>query len=275
MSEALEHYQVQYDRLVRHYEILRQSSDRIAMLDMATTLRNWVDMKEDLNRDFQSVTRTLCFQRSAPSKELKRLGRDGQNVFVGFQDGVAVAPRDMPRMAGMPEINGPGDCMCSFIQRGAPGEWVFGDFLAIPRGIGEEQFSKMLGDPKYLPFTRLQNANLYIWLQSDCVLLTMRNSDGELEKFNIPRQILIRRVGAGYGALHPKRTGGPVTDNRFDPPIKWLFDFHYGDIPLPYFILLGIAQELVIHIPKIIPGIVGAGALPVASRVFKQSPAHP
>ena len=62
-----------------------------------------------------------------------------------------------------------------------------------------------------------------------------------------------KRVANTLDGSHPSAGGGGDTDNVFDAPVQHLLKYQMGGLPLPYFILLKIAQDILDVSPKI-PG---------------------
>ena len=91
------------------------------------------------------------------------------------------------------------------------------------------------------------------WLASEAVRVCYPREDGVLEVTTISREMIVRRVANTLDGSHPSIAGNGGVDNAFDHPVHHLLQFRMGGLPLPYFILLKIAQDILDVAPRI-PG---------------------
>jgi hypothetical protein len=96
---------------------------------------------------------------------------------------------------------------------------------------------------------------------AEAVRLSFPTGTGDLKSLAISREMIIRRVANTLDGSHPSAattTGG--TENSFDPAVHHLLKYQMGGLPLPYFILLKIAQDILEIAPKLLaaPGKKGA-----------------
>jgi len=89
------------------------------------------------------------------------------------------------------------------------------------------------------------------WLAADAVRLSYINTNGVLEPVIISREILVKRVANILDGSHPSATV-KQGENIFDAPIIRLTAFNVGGLPLPYFILLKVAQDILDIAPKLL-----------------------
>ncbi|MFN9387433.1 MAG: hypothetical protein ACK6BU_10800, partial [Cyanobacteriota bacterium] len=67
---------------------------------------------------------------------------------------------------------------------------------------------------------------------------------GPLETVAISREMIIKRVANTLDGSHASAAGGGEVDNAFDAPVHHLLKYKVGGLPLPYFILLKVAQDI-------------------------------
>lgn len=110
--------------------------------------------------------------------------------------------------------------------------------------------------------------NYQQWLGAEAVRVCMRGSDRTLRATSISREMIVKRVANTLDSSHPSASASD-TDNTFDAPVHHLLKYIVGGIPLPYFILLKIAQDILANAQKLL----GVEATePQANNSFKRSP---
>ena len=97
------------------------------------------------------------------------------------------------------------------------------------------------------------------WLGAEAVRVAFVGPDGKLGTVAISREMIVKRVANTLDGSHASAAGGGDTDNQFDAPVHHLLQYTMGGLPLPYFILLKIAQDILAVAPKFL-GIGGSGA---------------
>jgi hypothetical protein len=70
------------------------------------------------------------------------------------------------------------------------------------------------------------------------------NENGEYTKVTISREMVIKRVANTLEGSHASTSQAEEYGNSFDEPIHYLLRYAVGGLPLPYFILLKISQDL-------------------------------
>jgi len=103
-----------------------------------------------------------------------------------------------------------------------------------------------------LTYPRLHEANSHyfefrkssfgVWLNAQAIRIKGRNPSGSLVVFDISRETMVRRVANAMGGSHP--IGGHEMNDINDPIIRELMSTQIFKIPLPYLILLKMAQDI-------------------------------
>ena len=88
----------------------------------------------------------------------------------------------------------------------------------------------------------VQETTFKQWLKAESVRLWFDNQAGKsLEKI-ISRETLIKRMANALGGSHP--TGVFDVPNKNDEAVEFLLRFRVGEIPLPYYVLLKAAHDI-------------------------------
>lgn len=90
------------------------------------------------------------------------------------------------------------------------------------------------------------------WLGAEAVRVSYVSSRGLLEVVAISREMIVKRVANTLDGSHPSAAGGGDADNVFDAPVHHLLQYKMGGLPLPYFILLKIAQDILEVAPRLL-----------------------
>jgi hypothetical protein len=61
---------------------------------------------------------------------------------------------------------------------------------------------------------------------------------------SISIESIIKRLANSFEGSHPENSN-IESNNKFYEPVKYLFNYICAGLPLPYFILLGIAKEII------------------------------
>ena len=102
---------------------------------------------------------------------------------------------------------------------------------------------------------KVTRLNLVQWFGSEIVRMNYRRSNGQLEIISISRETLIKRLANILDGSHTSLGKNSDFSNKFDEPIKFLMDFKCGGCPIPYYLLLKVAQDIVEFAPRLIEGL--------------------
>ena len=112
---------------------------------------------------------------------------------------------------------------------------------------------------KALESQSVTRCNYSQWLGAEVVRIAYQDPAGALTVTSLTREEVVRRVANSLDGSHPsaaatERDGTSINDAA----IRKLLSYHMGGIPLPYFVLLKIAQDILEVAPKLL-GVQPAG----------------
>lgn len=233
------------ERLRRHHEAASRTYDHVSFLDLSHALRIWVDLKQALPNAFPSFSTTLSFKTASPPKKILKHVRGCQYVF-SYMPGSVITHASNGALVGIPPI---GEKYSAGIRvRGLGTDSVeMGRFCVIAKTLDEPMIKALEGEI-------VTRCNYIQWLSSDAVRMCYVNSSNQMTPLSLSREILIKRVANTLDGSHPSLAAGVGCDNKFDEPIHHLLKFQWGGLPLPYLVLLKIAQDILEVAPRLIFG---------------------
>jgi hypothetical protein len=235
------------DRLKRHYDVAVHTYDEVAFLDLAHTLRFWCDLKRSLKDRAPAFSESVSFKTATPARKLIRAARGCQHVFCFLgtsvhtyaSNGQIAGPLKMPGYDSM--------TVFSKITSTPPLLEVFA-YALIAKEMNEDEINQ-LWKSFWNPDIRRCNYNQ--WLDAEAVQWAYQQEDGDLKHFRVTREMLIRRVANTLGPSHPK---ADELTHEWDRPIHYLLQCMAANLPLPYFVLLKAAQDILECASKTIDG---------------------
>lgn len=247
---------LQLERLRRHYEIAVRTYDHAAFLDLSHALRIWVEMKHELPKIAPAFGTTMAFKTAIPAKKVLKAARGCWHVFCYMPGGVVTYCANGELIAG-PEIGGDADLTtgCA-VKLGADHMWL-GKVCIVGRCFEQPLI-------KALEAETVTRCNYIHWLGSEVVRVAYPRADGSLAATAISREMLVKRVANTLDGSHSSLVGGE-SDNAFDPAVHYLLRHTVGGVPLPYFVLLKIAQDILTVGPKLL-GLKGGLVLPTGKN---------
>lgn len=211
----IEHLHLQYDRLARHYEAALAAKDEISFLDLAHSLRIWVDMKAEVTRMAQERGFDLALRHHTPPKYIKQSLRGATHTYIPLASGVE-----------------------------SPGVQVMG-LRCTNRALTPEEIKKRAAMGP--PLAQVSKMSFAEWLAAG--VLEVPSGDSAHPHLQLSREMVIKRVANALGASHPAgmEDNDPL-ENRFDQYIQELHCLKIADgYPVTYCQLLEIAGELLVR----------------------------
>ena len=237
---------LQLERLRRHYELSVRTYDHVSLLDLSHTLRVWADLKQKLPGLHPLVASSIAFKSAIPAKKATRAARGHAFVFAYMPGGVRTYA-SKGQLAGAPG-NEP---KASFTLAAATKLNSDGSIDLKNYAYVSTSFAQPL--VKALSAEDVSRGNFVQWLGAEAVRLAYPAEGGKLVTETITREVLIRRVANTLDASHPAApSGGKGSANRYDPAIKHLLQYTMGGLPLPYFVLLKAAQDILQYMPPLL-----------------------
>ena len=234
----------QFERLKRHYNSALYTYDSISLLDLVHTLRIWTELKNEISAlDFPNISKPM-FSSAAPVKTIKKITKGEDYVWVGF------GSTSVTTYASNGEI-----FFCPYFENKMKAT-IGGRFRKLENNglsIQSVHFCKTDIDEEYLKKDSLSIQNISKtkfdhWLGTEAARIYYRNQSNLV---SISREMLIKRLANTLNASHPQKENTGLDSNIFDEHISYLLSFTCGGLPLPYFIALKIAQDIIDVMPKV------------------------
>ena len=233
------------ERLRRHYGAVVRTNDHVSLLDLSHTLRLWTELKKPLEKIAPKFASAISFKTAIPAKKVLKAARGHRYVF-SYMPGGVVTYASQGHLASGPGMENDGDFALGVAVRVSPPTIELGKFSFVSCAF-EQPLIKALDAETVTRCTFVQ------WLGAEAVRVAYVNGKGDYEVIAISREMVVKRVANTLDGSHPSAAGeGGETDNTFDEPIHYLLKYQVGGLPLPYFILLKIAQDLLEIAPKLL-----------------------
>ena len=228
--------QLQLERLHRHHEFAVRTYDHVSLLDLSSTLRIWTELAKPLSLLCPTFAQAISFKTGRPGSKLKKMAKGRAFVYATFPDGVNT-------YASNGEIfSDPGSILESWsanlsVHR-SEDRAVFFEYCVI-RGVAEQLTTD----------TVIKRCNFQEWLGAEAVRMSYFDAENKLCSFGISREMLVKRVANTLDGSHAS-VSEEGNENWFDEAVHHLLQFKVGGLPLPYFVLLKIAQDILKIAPK-------------------------
>ena len=225
------------ERLRRHYEVAVRTYDQVSLLDLSHSLRVWAELKQPLKTIAPGFSKSISFKTATPAKKAFAAARGHKYVFSYMPGGVKTFASNGQLVSGPEDASGPTDLTMMVSMKSTPPLVELGNYCVVSAVFDESTFKALSGE-------RVKRCTYAEWLGAEAVRVSYINAHGALEVVAISREMIVRRVANTLDGSHPSAAGGGEVDNTFDAPIHHLLQYKMGGLPLPYFILLKIAQDI-------------------------------
>lgn len=207
----IEHLRIQYDRLSRHHASALQAKDEVSFLDLAHSLRVWVDMKVAVTDLAKEKGVDLLLAHHTQPKYFKKSLQGARHTYIPLASGVE-----------SPEVQVKG--------------LVFTNRAPTPDEI---KHRAAMGPP----VAQVSKMSFSEWMAAG--VLEVPSSDATHPHLRISREMIIKRVANALGASHPAgMEQDDPQENKFDQYILELHALNVAGYPATYYQLLEIAGEL-------------------------------
>lgn len=246
---------IQFERLRRHYAHVKNVQDEIALLDLVSSLRVWMDLKpslEEFNIEFRNKQ---IFTSSTPDKKLLNNFKTSTYFYAYINDNVSVL---LDKEKGMIPFSVSSKIKDDFIVFFAFSIHETKSASILQFDVGKSIFyADRSVDKKHnnkIESPRQSNLNFTRWLGSEFIRINIpKEGSDTISRVILTREDFVRRV-ANYhtGASHPKTTVKESPDPDKDDKIEFLYNFTAGNLPLIYFLVMSIAQDMIKNLPRIL-----------------------
>jgi hypothetical protein len=231
-------YKIQLERLERHYQSSINSYDVISFYDLAANLRFWTELKGNIEQKCNEKIFTI----STFTNNLKKIFRGTEYVFCCLPNGVSTSAVATGENNGRLAVEGP--IIGKFTQAvnfkvEKNGDLTINQFIMLYKDSSSNEVNVLKNETKRIP-TEIVTFSKY--LESSAIYFRFPG----LEPKNISNNELIHRVANEYEGTHPspKDTKFKV-NNIFSKPVNRLMQYRCAELPLPYFVLLHIAKNII------------------------------
>lgn len=233
------------ERLRRHYDVAVRTYDQVSLLDLSHTLRVWSELKKPLQSIAPKFSKAIAFKTGIPAKKILKASRGKCYVFSYLPGGV-ITYASKGNLASGPGM-GPndGDFALGIAVKPMDTHIELGKFAYVSTAF-DQPLIKALDAEIVTRCTFMQ------WMGAEAVRVAYVNQNGMYEPVAISREMIIKRVANTLDGSHPSAAGGGDADNTFDPPIHHLLQYQVGGLPLPYFILIKVAQDILEVAPRLL-----------------------
>lgn len=234
---------LQLERLRRHYGAAVRTNDHVSFLDLSHTLRLWTELKKPLEKIAPKFSSAISFKTAIPARKVLKAARGHQYVFSYMPGGVLTYASQGHVVSG-PGMDNDREFALGVEVKVSPPTIQLGKFSFVSCAF-EQPVIKALNAETVIRCTFVQ------WLGAEAVRVAYVNGKGDYEVVTISREMVVKRVANTLDGSHASAAGGE-TNNTFDEPIHYLLKYQVGGLPLPYFILLKVAQDLLEIAPKLL-----------------------
>jgi hypothetical protein len=230
-------YQLQLNRLKRHYDSSINTFDFISFLDLAHTLRIWMEIKDGIEKLYNIPT----FKKIVITKTFKKLINNSGHAFAYFPDGVKISTKNgslISKKVGYGPLKDSSTNSIYFYY--GINEITLYQYLIVYRNFSENE-NKILDE-------ELKNVNTELvtftqFMKSPAIYFQIPGHNPK----NISNEELIKRIANEYQASHAdsKDTNFQI-NNIYSGPVNYLMGYGCLErLPLPYFVLLHIAGNII------------------------------
>ena len=233
---------VQYERLRRHYQHVEKTYDYASFLDLSHILRIWVELKVALPKIDKTFTAKKLFKSAVPNRKILKAYNNVEYIVAFLPDGVTTHVGNK-KMIEWNEREGAFSIGATVAQKD---DWMKMTNFHFCFPNAEPGTKSITENPK------ISRLNLVEWFGAEIIRMNFKRANGQLETISIPREILIKRLANILDGSHTSLETSGDFDNKFDEPIKFLMDFKCAGCPIPYYLLLKVAQDIVEFGPKLL-----------------------
>lgn len=230
---------LQYERLRRHCEDASHTYDHISFIELAHTLRIWVDFIPKIESLAPEFSKVKKFKTLTPSRHTLRTFQ-GRAYVHNLMAGFVITYASKGNLTGLnKQIDDSTDSETWSQFRTTPPKLELGYYTFVSPKVEMfiEDIIRGQKTERY-PFKR--------WMSSLSVIGAYRNEKGELERFALTRMSLIERVANELDGSHPQGFPVPKGALAASRATHYLLKDHFvAGLPLPYFLLLKDAQDII------------------------------
>lgn len=238
LDPAIRTILLQLERLRRNYYSALSTYDQISLFELSHSLRIWVDLKSILPNLAPLFGTKRVFKSAVPITKLKKVVK-GRNFVIAYMAGGVTTFASQGQFLSAPGVPDGVDFSLAGISRiNADGSLTLNGFWYAESVLTDTQMT-WVGHPQ------ISRYNYVDWMGAEAVRIWLPDNSRGSETLMISREVLINRIANTLDGSHPSAVPDPRTgSDKADPAIKLLLQYSLGGLPLPYFILLKIAADI-------------------------------
>ena len=220
------------------------------LLDLSHILRVWTELVNALPEHYSDFSNKKIFKSASPTKKLTRLISKDQYVLSYLPSSVTTNVNARELVSVPKEFGEEGQVGISVKTNGFNN---YNKFSFIDKSVDHYATSFIGLENSFLKILdkqRVDRYNFKSWMQTEIVRISHINN-GNLDRKIINRETLIKRAANILDASH-RSLHADEGKNEYDTAIKKLLEFKCGGLPLVYFLLLSIAQDILNNASKYI-----------------------
>ena len=234
---------VQLERLENHYNKALATYELSYLLDLSHILRVWTELVDALPGYYPDFSNKKKFKSAGPTKKLTRLISKDQYVLSYLPCGVTTNVNASEMVSVPDEFGEEGQIGISVNRSGPPNN--YNKFSFIDKSVNHYATTFIGVENLFLRILDKQKTDRYTfksWMQTEIVRIAYKK-DNKLDRKIINRETLIKRAANILDASHSSLSADEGS-NIYDDAVKTLLKFKCGGLPLVYFLLLSIAQDI-------------------------------
>jgi hypothetical protein len=228
----------QLERLRRNFQTCISTYDRIAFFELSHSLRIWTDLKLTLPTIAPAFGTKRVFKSGTPSRKLMKRVKE-KNFVIAYMPGGVSTLAGRGQLVSAPELPPDVDfTLGGTISVETSGAATVSSFWFSESTLDDSQVA-MSGHPEISKYSYVD------WMGAEAVRLWFPDGLGASRTLMISREVLINRIANTLDGSHPSAVPDPRTGkDKADPAINKLLQYTVLGVPLPYFVLLKIAKDI-------------------------------
>lgn len=231
-------YAVQLDRLKKHYEQSLNHYDIVSFLDLSHTLRIFTEIKDGID----NIISEPVFKKASFNNGLKRIIKSPEFIFIYLPDGVTTSAGATKEIASREIFGFNSDVDYTngtLFKIESNGDLTISHFLITQKVLNQKEINSLDREVKNIPIGSLSFSG---YMNSPAIYFKFIDND----PLFITNEELIKRIANEYEGSHAdKEDTNFEINNKFSEPVSILMKYSCAKLPLPYFVLLHIAKNII------------------------------
>lgn len=232
-------YNILLERLKRHYSLSKNFYDKPSLYDLAHILRIWTEVKHGIDNKYSIP----IFNKSIHTKSLKKIFKNSEYIYTYLPSGVTTSASKYDK----PIFSGPYTDKFSTggaIELHENKNLTFYQFYITNKVLSPDEIKILSDKSKTIPIEKVSFSK---YMESTAIYFKFPNC----KQNSISNEILIKRIANEYEASHPDSTDtGYIVNKAHSECVAKLMMYKIYKLPLPYFVALHIAKNIIDNLDK-------------------------